>query len=63
MPLPTGFYREEYVQEVLEFGWTCRNTACAAKNSDKEKFLLACAICGAPRPRKETVARGTKGKW
>ena len=62
--LPGGTYREDYLSEAFSFGWRCRNAVCGIWNGDeKDKaFLIVCQSCGTPRPRKDSVVRGTKGK-
>jgi hypothetical protein len=50
--LPGGTYREDYVVEALAYGWRCPNRPACGE----------CRGCGAPRPRKDTVQRNTKGK-
>jgi hypothetical protein len=60
--LPGGTYREEYVKEALAWGWHCPSASCRTWNGDEPTFRITCEKCGANRPRKEEVVRGTKGK-
>jgi hypothetical protein len=53
-------YREEYVREMLAWGWFCRG--CGIWNGDEKEFLIVCRHCEHPRPRVDHVVRGTKGK-
>lgn len=60
MTPPVLLAREEYVVEPLALGFFCRK--CKAFTGDAKEFHRTCRCCGADRPRKNYVERGTRGK-
>ncbi len=59
---PPVYPQEEYVVDSLATGFFCRKPGCGVWNGDAKEFRRTCRSCGADRPRRDHVVRGTRGK-